>query len=299
MSESIAVLGGKGMLGTALSHYLKKNGYAVSVWDRPDFDITQSSDLDNALDSVQVVVNCAAFTDVDGAEDQPETAMAVNAESVGALGRLAKQKNLFVVHVSTDFVFDGQSERPYKETDKTHPLSVYGDSKLKGELILERTGCLYSIMRVQWTFGRQGNHFIAKLLKRAKTGADLKIVNDQIGAPTWSVDMAKAILCLIRGRYAGLYHFTCQGYASRYDVACFVAKELGLKNIITPCLSSEFPVKAIRPKNSRFDTTKIQAVLDHPIRRWQDALSEFLNQSDAEHSQTLSPISFPPIGEHV
>jgi len=276
MSESVAVLGGRGMLGTDLSRYLKQEGYTVSVWDLPDFDITQPSHLENALAEAQVAVNCAAFTDVDGAEDQPEAALAVNATAVGTLGSLAKQKNIFVVHVSTDFVFDGQSERPYVETDPPCPLNVYGDSKLKGEQLLEQTGCSCAIMRVQWSYGRNGNHFIAKLLERARRGSDLKIVNDQVGAPTWTVDMAKAIRCLIRERCQGLYHFTSRGYASRFDVACFVAEQLGLQNSITPCASDAFPAKAVRPKNSRLDTTRIQSVLDHPIRHWQDALSEFI-----------------------
>ncbi len=264
------------MLGTDLSAHLKQNGYTVTVRDLPDFDITNQSHLEKTLSEVQVVVNCAAFTNVDLAEDQLEKAMAVNAASVGSLGQLAKRKNVFVVHISTDFVFDGKSEEPYVETNTTCPVNVYGDSKLKGEILLKQSGCSHAIMRVQWSYGRNGTNFIFKLLERAKTGADLKVVNDQIGAPTWTRDMAKAIQCLIRERCDGIYHFANEGYASRFDVACFIAQQSGLLNRIMPCSSSDFPVKAVRPKNSRFDTTKIQSVLDHPIRSWQDALSEYL-----------------------
>lgn len=280
MSESVAVLGGRGMLGSDLTEHLRREGYGVTVWDLPECDITRPAHLAEALTGVQVVVNCAAFTDVDGAEDAPEAAMAVNATAVGELGKLAAEKNMFVVHVSTDFVFDGQAGKPYLETDSPRPVGVYGDSKLRGEKALEQTGCSSAIVRVQWSYGRNGTNFVFKLLKRAKAGCDLKVVDDQIGAPTWTVDMAKAIRCLIRGRCKGLYHFANQGYASRFEVARFIAQQARLSNRIVPCSSSDFPMKAVRPRSSRFDTTLIQSVLDHPIPHWQDSLSSFLNLND-------------------
>jgi dTDP-4-dehydrorhamnose reductase len=276
MSEAVSILGGRGMLGTDLADRLRQGGYAVRVWDLPEWDITCSDHLAQALKGVAVAVNCAAFTNVDKAEQKAEMAMAVNATAVANLGRLAKRQGVFVIQVSTDFVFDGQGDRPYRETDMPAPINVYGDSKWKGELALWETACDHAIMRVEWSYGRHGVNFIAKFLERARGGGELKVVNDQFGAPTWTVDMAKAIECLIRGRHQGLYHFANAGYASRYDVACFIAERLKIAGKVIPCSSGESPVKARRPANSRLDTTKIQALLDRPIRSWRDALAEFL-----------------------
>ncbi len=272
----VSILGGRGMLGTDLTRYLEEKGYRVSAWDMPECDITRRDHVEKAIAGAGCVVNCAAFTNVDDAEDAPDAAMAVNAEAVGALGMLAADRHIFVVHISTDFVFDGRGDKAYSELDIPRPLSMYGKSKLEGERALEGTGCDCAILRVQWSYGSAGTNFVFKLLQRAGSGADLKVVNDQVGAPTWTADMAKAIECIIRERSRGLYHFANGGYASRYEVASFILDELGLKNSIEPCSSSEFPMKAERPANSRFNTGKIKSLLDHSIRSWQDALAFFL-----------------------
>ncbi|MBI2441110.1 MAG: dTDP-4-dehydrorhamnose reductase [Lentisphaerae bacterium] len=281
MSEAITILGGRGMLGSDLARGMAQGGYSVQALDLPEFDLTKSKDLARALDGAQVVVNCAAFTNVDQAETQFATALAVNGQAVGALGTLAKERGVFVVHISTDFVFDGRLDRPYTETDPPCPINAYGRSKLEGERALQRAGGAYVIMRVQWSYGRHGANFITKIVERARTGAELKVVADQVGAPTWTVDMAGAIERLIRGRREGLYHFANTGYASRFEVARAIAQELNLPAKITPCASEAFPTPATRPKNSRFNTAKIQAILDRPIRSWQEALAEFLQNAPA------------------
>jgi dTDP-4-dehydrorhamnose reductase len=203
-------------------------------------------------------------------------AMQVNAEAVGLLGKFARRENIHVIHISTDFVFDGKSNRPYLETDKPNPINVYGVSKLKGEELLAQSGCRYAIMRVQWSYGKNGVNFISKILERARKGGVLKVVDDQTGSPTWTCDMARVICCLLHSQAGGLYHFADAGYASRFEVARFVVQKLGLSNALIPCSSSDFPVKARRPANSSFNTGKIQGVLDHKIRSWQDALSAYL-----------------------
>lgn len=273
----ISVLGGKGMLGSDLGVVLRESGHDVTCHDLPECDITKFEHLQNACVGADAVVNCAAYTQVDKAEDEPALAEAVNAIAAGNLGKIAASSDTFVVHISTDFVFDGNGSAPYGETDVPAPLSVYGKTKLQGERLLKESGCNHAVMRVEWSYGVNGVNFIGKLLERAKTGAELKVVNDQIGAPTWTLDMAKAIKCLIAGRRTDLYHFANSGYASRFDVACFIMKELGMANKVTPCSTSDFPAKASRPLNSRFDTAKISAVLDFKIRTWQSAMSEFLH----------------------
>ena len=276
MGDCITILGGRGMLGSDLAPVLIQAGYRVRVLDLPEFDITKSSHIARALDSAQVVVNCAAFTNVDQAEERLDTARAVNSRAVGTLGAAAKERGVFVVHISTDFVFDGRQARPYVETDPTNPINAYGRSKLEGERALQHSACAHVILRVQWSYGSHGANFIGKIQERARRSAELKVVNDQIGAPTWTADMARAIAVLIRDRRAGLYHFANAGYASRFEVAVFLATKLNLPARITPCASEAFPTPALRPKNSSFNTAQIQSILDVPIRSWQEALTEFL-----------------------
>ncbi|MDD5483712.1 MAG: dTDP-4-dehydrorhamnose reductase [Kiritimatiellae bacterium] len=276
MNTTIAITGGRGMLGSDLAAVLEKAGYQTRALDLPDFDLADPVRLKQGLDGVEIVVNCAAFTNVDQAEDAPETAMHINAEAVGNLGVWAKERNAYLIHISTDFVFDGESARPYLETDMPRPINVYGQSKLKGEELLRQSGCRCAIVRVQWSYGKHGVNFVAKLLERSRGGGALKVVNDQTGAPTWTLDMARAINSLLRERPEGIFHFANAGYATRYETAMFIARKMRLPNPIKPCASSEFPAKARRPKNSRFCTDKIQALLDHEIRSWEEALDAFL-----------------------
>ncbi len=276
--KSIAILGGRGMLGSDLAPALAAAGHEVHVWDLPECDVTRTAQMEKALDGAEIVVNCAAFTNVDGAEDQPERADAVNARAVAGMAAIAHRRNIFVVHISTDFVFDGQGTRPWREDDPPRPLSVYGRTKLAGEQALLQSGCPCLIMRVQWSYGRHGTNFIAKILERARTGAPLKIVADQIGAPTWTRDMSRAIARLLDRQCTGLYHFANTGCSSRFEVAQFTLDRCGLANQLTPCRTGEFPARAARPLNSRFDLNRIQAALDYPIRSWQEALGEYLDE---------------------
>ncbi|MDD5676878.1 MAG: dTDP-4-dehydrorhamnose reductase [Kiritimatiellae bacterium] len=276
MADCITILGGRGMLGSDLAPVLVQAGYSVRILDLPEFDLTRADHLARALNGAQVVVNCAAFTNVDQAEKRFDTAMAVNGRAVGALGAAAKERGVFVVHISTDFVFDGRQTRPYVETDPPNPLNTYGRSKLEGEQALRDSACAHVILRVQWSYGNHGKNFISKIRERALTGKELKVVEDQVGAPTWTADMARAITVLIRDRRTGLYHFANAGYASRFEVAVFITTQLNLPVRIMPCVSEAFPTPTLRPKNSWFNTAKIQVILDAPIRSWQNALADFL-----------------------
>jgi dTDP-4-dehydrorhamnose reductase len=276
-APTLAILGGRGMLGTDLAAAARAAGYNVRVHDLPEFDLTRPDHVAAALQGAEAVVNCAAFTNVDLAEDKPDAAFAVNGTAVGVLGRLCRERGLHLVHISTDFVFDGEGTRFYTEDDPPHPVCVYGASKLAGEQALADSGAEAAILRVEWSYGRNGVNFITKFLDRARKGGELKVVADQVGSPTWTADMAPVILALLKGRRTGLYHFANAGHASRYEVARFIAQHVGLANPILPCSSDEFPMKARRPKNSRFNLARIQAILDTPIRPWQDALARFLS----------------------
>ena len=272
--EKIVLLGAKGMLGSDVYSLFANDN--ITALDLPEFDITNKSLLEKALEDASVVINCAAYTDVEKAESQSDLAFKVNAEAVGNLAELAHRNNTYVIHISTDFVFDGKNNSPYLETDRTNPINAYGKTKLQGELLLAEKHNLYSIIRVQWTYGKNGNNFIAKLVSLAPQKNSLNVVDDQFGSPTWTLEAAKVIREFIKQKPQGLFHFAAAGSASRYEMAKFVFEKLKLNTEIVPCKSSEFKTAAQRPLNSRFCCDKIQSLLDKPIELWQKPLERFL-----------------------
>ena len=276
--ERVVILGGKGMLGSDLVPACQKHHIITTVLDLPDFDITNERYLTKALKDAKVVVNCAAYTDVEKAETQAELAYKVNAEAVGKLGSLAKDAGLWVLHISTDFVFDGKSDRPYVETDTPNPINIYGKSKLAGEQLLVESRCAHCIMRVEWTYGLGGDNFVTKLIKHAKADKKLKVVDDQIGSPTATTQIAEVICKLLQNMPEGLFHFASAGYVSRFEMAKFVFDKLDMSVDLSRCKTRDFPGTAARPLNSRFNCSKIKALLDEPIRPWQESLEHFLRR---------------------
>ena len=278
VEERIVILGGRGMLGTDLASLCQQLYDDVAVYDLPDFDITDLEQLRNSIKGATTVINCAAYTNVDKAESESDLAHKVNAEAVGRLGTLAKEAGIWVLHISTDFVFNGQLDRAYVETDQPNPISSYGRSKLGGEQLLVESGCNNCIMRVEWTYGANGNNFVQKIMQRAKTDGRLKVVDDQTGSPTATIEVAKAICNLLPKRPEGLYHFAADGYVNRYDMVRFILDKLGMDVELRACKTSDFISPAPRPLNSRFDCRKISALLDYPIESWQGPLEHFLRQ---------------------
>ncbi len=279
MKTKVAVLGGKGMLGSDLMAKLEaSNKFEALCFDLPEFDITKADDIEKIIANTDIVINCAAYTNVDKAEDEPELAFAINTNALSLLGASALKHNVYVIHISTDFVFDGKLNRPYTEDDEPNPLNVYGKSKLAGELRLAESGCKHCIMRVEWSYGLNGTNFITKIIERAiSINQPIRVVSDQIGSPTWTSDMAKAILFLLNERpQNAIFHFAAKGFASRFDVAKFVFEQMDKPEKVIPCSSSEFPQKAMRPLNSCFNTAKIQSILPYPIPDWKDSLDAFL-----------------------
>jgi dTDP-4-dehydrorhamnose reductase len=266
------------MLGKELAATGARQGFDVRVHDLPEFDITDAGHLKRAVDAADLIINCAAYTDVDGAESQSRLAHRVNGEAVGRLGELARDNGKWVLHFSTDFVFDGRLDRPYVETDTPNPISEYGKSKLAGERFLEAGGCRHCILRLEWMYGFHRGNFVTKLIRRAASGEPVSVVNDQIGAPTASSEVARVVWRIARERAEGIYHFAGAGYASRYDVAAFVVDCLSLPVALVPCRTTDYPALAARPLNSRFECGKIRALLDEPIAPWQEPLERYLRQ---------------------
>ncbi len=266
------------MLGTDIAGMLGQKGIQAQVLDLPEFDITNDKQLREALTSGETVINCAAYTNVEKAESEPELAYKVNAEAVGRLGEFAKAAGAYVLHISTDFVFDGTSQRPYLETDATNPINSYGRTKLAGEQLLTESGCRYCIIRLEWTYGLAGNNFVKKLIEAAKSGNALRVVDDQVGSPTATVEAAGAICKLLPNLPEGIFHFAASGYVSRFNMARFIFDRLGMSVNLASCRSSDYPSAAARPLNSRFNRRKIEPLLGEPIKPWKGPLEQFLEQ---------------------
>lgn len=274
--EVVAILGGKGMLGTDLVETCRQQGFDARIFDLPEFDITNVEQLKQAVNTAKAIVNCAAYTDVDVAERQRDLAYKVNAEAVGRLGTLAREAKLWVLHISTDFVFDGKAQRPYVETDPPNPINEYGRTKLIGEQLLVESGCDNCIMRIEWTYGWHGKNFVTKLMQRAESTQMLKVVDDQIGSPTATSEVAKVICKLLQRRPQGIFHFAADGYVSRYEMAKFIFSRLSMNVDVVPCKTSDYVLPAARPLNSWFDCSKIKTLLDEQIEHWQGPLGRFL-----------------------
>jgi dTDP-4-dehydrorhamnose reductase len=274
----VAVFGGKGMLGRDMVIACARRGYDTRIYDLPAFDLTSPGQVKEAVDAADIVINCAAYTNVDGAESDRELAYRVNAEAVGHLGRLAGRHGKWVLHFSTDFVFDGRLDRPYGETDAPNPINEYGRSKLAGERLLRDSGCSHCIVRLEWTYGSHGKSFVTKIIERAAAGGCLRVVADQVGSPTATTEVAEMACEMTEKQVEGIFHFAGAGYVSRFDAAKFMVERLSLKAKLLPCRSTDYPAPARRPLNSRFDCSKIQALLDEPIRPWQEPLESFLRR---------------------
>lgn len=273
----ILVLGHKGMLGTDLMARL--GGHILTGKDVDDFDITSAADCRDVIDECgpDIVINAAAFTDVDGCETREETAFAVNAEGVKNVALACRDGNIRIIHFSTDYVFDGTGGRPYREDDPCNPINAYGRSKLQGELYLKELSCNYTLVRTSWLYGRHGKNFIKAILQRAKNSQKLEVVTDQVGSPTYTPDLAGAVQVLAEGGHTGTFHVTNRGTCSWYEFARRALDLSGFENVeIKPITSDLLERKAMRPKNSMLSGEKFAGATGRMLRFWQIALRDYL-----------------------
>jgi dTDP-4-dehydrorhamnose reductase len=280
--DSILLTGGKGMLGHALSDLLVARGHQPLIGDLPELDITDPRALGKyfADHKPTLVLNCAAHTNVDGCEKEKDKADAINGYAVGHLGSLCGTCGAVLVHISTDFVFDGSLRRPYRADDATNPLSAYGKSKLLGERELqEHPPARWLIVRTAWLYGRHGANFPRTMVQAAQAGKELTVVNDQIGSPTYTVDLAGAILDLIDSGASGLWHATNSGQTTWFEFARATLEEFGLRPQITPISSAEWarkrPASAVRPGYSVLDLGPLERQIGRTMRPWRTALADF------------------------
>lgn len=276
----ILVTGAGGMLGSELVIALRSLGEVVGA-DIADFDVTDADATLRALTEVgpEVVVNCAAVTDVDGAESNRAAAFAVNRDGAANAARAAAAVGAFLVHVSTDYVFDGTSSEPYREEDRPNPLGVYGESKLGGEEAVRSSGARFLIVRTAWLYGRGGRNFVETVLALAKKEERLRVVDDQWGAPTYTRDLAIVFRELLARGAEGVVHATNSGRCSWHQYACEILRIAGIGDVeVEPVPTSLFPRQARRPSFSVLSLEKLTSILGWAPRPWQEALLEYMNE---------------------
>ena len=276
----ILVVGHKGMLGTDLMETLAREWPDAERFglDLPEFDITQFDSIRGHVQDLKpdAIINCAAYTNVDGCETETDLAMAVNRQGPGSLARVAKEAGVRLVHVSTDFVFDGAKDSPYVEEDEPNPQSAYGRTKLAGERVVMAEGGEWVIARTAWLYGRNGRNFVDTLLRASHERDTLSVVTDQVGSPTWTRDLAAAICALLRTGVTGVYHTTNSGMCSRYEQVQEILRVAGLETRLKAVDSSAFPRPAKVPPYSPLDTAKLARDTGHTMRPWQQAQEEYL-----------------------
>jgi dTDP-4-dehydrorhamnose reductase len=276
----ILILGHKGMLGQDLM--LRLTGpHEVTGRDVDDFDIVSEADCRRVVAQCdpEIVINAAAYTNVDGCETDRERCMAVNALGVKNIALACHGRGITLVHFSTDYVFDGRKETPYEETDEPAPLNLYGFSKLEGERFLAAFADRYLLIRTAWLYGRHGRNFINTILERSATAKTLDVVDDQIGSPTFSWDLTAAVQYLIEGGYEGIFHVTNRGRCSWHELAVKILQYAGRDDVTVRPISSEaLALPARRPARSVLSGRKFIATTGKAMRVWQIALQDYLER---------------------
>ena len=272
------VTGVKGQLGHDVVNELAKRGHTPIGVDVEEMDITDASAVEKEMkkEPLDAVIHCAAYTAVDAAEDNREICMRVNAEGTRNIARVCRELDLKMVYISTDYVFDGEGERPWEPDDPRDPLNVYGESKYQGELAVEEYLEKYFTVRIAWVFGVNGKNFIKTMLRLAESQKEINVVNDQIGSPTYTYDLAVLLVDMVETEKYGRYHATNEGLCTWYEFAKEIFRQAEVDIRVNPVSSDEFPAKAKRPHNSRMDKRKLVRNGFRPLPPWQDALKRYL-----------------------
>lgn len=281
----VVVTGGGGQLATAIERLSKasENEYLITTLDQ--MDICSVESLCEGLKGADIVVNCAAYTNVEAAEDNAEEAMSVNRDGVRNIATICSKRGIKLIHISTDFVFGGDAERrtPYLESDTPAPINVYGRTKAEGECEAMKAPEAI-VLRTSWLYAPWGKNFLNTILARAKEGAELRVVNDQRGTPTSALGLAEAIVAIIESgawrTMTGIYHYSDLGECTWYDFAREILLKANVKANITPCKSSDWPSKAQRPHYSVLDKSRIASSNIVTLKTWQERLEEVITYNE-------------------
>lgn len=281
----LLISGASGQLGKEWIHFCLQNGIHFQSYDSKSLDITNESAIFEACEECKpdVFINCAAYTKVDQAELEVDSAMLVNAEAVETISKICKQLHIKLVHYSTDYVFAGTKndqemlEDGYPEEFEADPINVYGLSKRKGEIAIQNSGCSYLILRVSWLCGQFGNNFVKTMIRLGSERDELSVVNDQFGCPTFTDQVVEQSAKLLDNQKEGIYHLGSDGIISWFDFAKRIFDLQGIKLSINPVDSSQFPTKAKRPAFSKLSTQKISTIPEITILSWENGLQKLIN----------------------
>lgn len=276
----VLVTGVKGQLGYDVVKELRKRGHIAIGTDIEEMDITDAKSVDKVIkeSAPNAVIHCAAYTAVDAAEDNIDLCRKINVDGTKNIASACKELDIKMIYISTDYVFDGEGERPWEPDDERLPLNVYGQTKYEGELVVQNTLDKYFIVRIAWVFGVNGKNFVKTMLNLGKTRDSLTVVNDQFGSPTYTFDLARLLVDMVETDKYGVYHATNEGICTWYEFACEIFKQAKMEVKVSPVSASEYQAKAKRPSNSRMSKEKLTANGFERLPAWQDALSRYLKE---------------------
>lgn len=276
--NNILVTGSTGQLGSDVVKELLKRGYSTLSPNRSEFNLCSEDSIRNYIlnSNCEAIVHCAAYTQVDKAEDEKDLCIKINATATKHIVKCAKILDIPMIYISTDYVFDGTKDGEYTENDETNPINIYGESKLAGEKYVQEILDKYYIVRTSWVFNINGKNFIETMLRLSKTNNQLSIVNDQIGSPTYTRDLSRLLVDMLETNKYGLYHATNEGYCSWYEFANTIFKLANINIDIKAINSNEYASRAKRPLNSKLSKDKLIEYGFKPLPNWKDALKDYL-----------------------
>ena len=275
---NILVTGAAGQLGRAMVKAAQGSDNKYIFCDRQNLDISNETAVESFVQTqnIDVIVNCASYTAVDKAEDEQETAELINTRAVAAMAEIARKHDAVLIHISTDYVFDGKACVAYTEEAPTAPLNVYGRTKADAERAVLESGCRHIILRTSWLYGVEGDNFVKRIIEKSAENPVLKVISDQIGTPTFVEDLAGLISLIIEENMldrTGIYNYSNEGVCSWYDFAHEICAQAGHLCDVLPCHTNEYPRKAVRPHFSVLDKSKVKKTFGIEIPHWKDSLS--------------------------
>lgn len=279
MIEKVLVTGVTGQLGHDVVSNLSSKGYCILAPTHNELDITDKKTVNEylSLNKPDLIIHCAAWTNVDLAEDEEQKCRTVNVDGTNNIAEYCMKMNIPMMYFSTDYVFNGSGERPWKIDDETDPQNVYGTSKRDGELIVKKLNKYY-IIRISWVFGINGKNFVKTMIDLSSKRKELSVVSDQVGSPTYTADLAELVSEMIKTDKYGTYHACNQGFCSWYDFAKKIFEYIGSSTVVNAIDSDSWPSKVKRPKNSRLDTSLLTANGFNQLPSWEDALKKYIDQ---------------------
>ena len=276
--NNILVTGSTGQLGSDVVKELLKRGYSTLSPNRSELNLCSEDNIRNYIlnSNCEAIVHCAAYTQVDKAEDEKDLCIKINATATKHIAKCAKILDIPMIYISTDYVFDGTKDGEYTENDETNPINIYGESKLAGEKYVQEILDKYYIVRTSWVFNINGKNFIETMLRLSKANNQLSIVNDQIGSPTYTKDLSRLLVDMLETSKYGLYHATNEGYCSWYEFADTIFKLANINIDIKAINSNEYASRAKRPLHSKLSKDKLIEYGFKPLPHWEDALKDYL-----------------------